>query len=325
MPARKIEQQLEALNGLRSQPSTDAKILALRKALGDRSNVVVSKAAAITGECGLKELIPDLEDAFERFFQKPSETDSQCWAKNALSKALKALEYAESPLFLRGLSHVQMEPVYGGRSDTATTLRGTCALALVQCRDLPRQEILQYLVNALTESAVTVRADAVRALEQMDGADAALLLRLKARAGDSEPEVTGQVLDSVLNLEGERALPFVAEFLDSQNEDVRGEAALALGTSRLPAAIDVLKDIWAKSRDTRPGEPLLRAISASRHEAGLQFLLQLVRNGSEGDARDAVKVLLLHRESPEITRRVREAADAREQPLGGDALNRLLR
>jgi HEAT repeat protein len=325
MPARKIEQHLQALKSLRAEPSTDAKILALRKAFADRSNVVVSKAAAIAGEFGLKELIPDLEKAFERFFQKPVETDSQCWAKNALSKALKDLEYVESPFFLRGLSHVQMEPVYGGRTDTATTLRGICALALVQCRDLPRQEIMQYLVNALTESAATVRADAARALEQMDGADVVLLLRLKARMGDSEPAVTGQVLDSLLDLEGERALPFAAEFLDSQDEDIRAEAALALGTSRLVAALDVLKNAWAKSLGTRSGEPLLQAISASRHDSGLEFLLQLVRNGREGDAHDAVKALLLHRESPEIARRVREAADARDQPLGGDVLNRLLR
>jgi hypothetical protein len=325
MPGRKIEQQLEALKSLRLEPSIGAKILALRKALGDRSNVVVAKAAAITSECGLKELILDLERAFERFFQKPAETDSQCWAKNALSKALKDLEYAESVLFLRGLSHVQMEPVYGGRADTATTLRGTCALALVQCRDLPRQEVMQHLVHALTESAATVRADAVRALEQMNGSDATLLLRLKARAGDSEPAVTGQALDSLLGLEGERALSFAAEFLDSPDEDIRAEAALALGTSRLEAALAVLKNAWAKSRGIRSGEPLLRAISASRDEKGLEFLLELVRNGSERDARDAVSALLLHRESPEIVRRIREAAGARDQPLGSDVLNRLLR
>jgi len=325
MAGRKIEQQLEALKSLRTELSINAKILALRKALADRSNVVVAKAAAITAECGLKELIPDLEKAFERFFQKPVETDSQCWAKSALSKALKDLEYAESPLFLQGLSHVQMEPVYGGRADTATTLRGTCALALVQCLDLPRQETMQYLVNALTESAATVRADAARALEQMNGADAALLLRLKARAGDREPAVTGQALDSLLNLEGERALPFAREFLDSQDEDIRAEAALALGTSRLTAALDVLKKAWTESKDRRSGEPLLRAISASRHEMGLEFLLALVRTGREGDARDAINALRLHRESPEIARRVREAADARDRPRGSDVLNRLLR
>ncbi|HEY7306548.1 MAG TPA: hypothetical protein VH601_20655 [Bryobacteraceae bacterium] len=325
MPARRIEQQLEQLNSLRSEPATDAKILALRKALADRSNVVAAKAATITGEFGFQELIPDLEKAFERFFQRPVETDPQCWAKNAIAKALKDLEHAESPLFLRGLSHVQMEPVYGGRADTATTLRGTCALTLVQCRDLPRQEIMRRLINALTESAATVRADAARALEQMSGADTALLLRLKARAGDNEPAVTGQVLDSLLGLEGDQAVGFVAKFLDLPDEDIREEAALALGTSRLPCAVEVLKDAWIKSRDTGLGEPLLRAISASRDESGFEFLLKLIRDGREEEARGAAKALALHKDSPEIARRVREAAEARNQPFDRDTLNRLLR
>jgi HEAT repeat protein len=325
MPAHRIEQQLEQLNKLRSEPAKDAKIVALGKALADRSNVVAAKAATLTGEFGFKELIPDLETAFERFFQKPIETDPQCWAKNAISKALKDLDHAESALFLRGLRHVQMEPVYGGRADTAATLRGTCALGLVQCRDLPRQEIMRRLVGALTESAATVRADAARALEQTSGADAALLLRLKARAGDSEPEVTGQVLDSLLDLEGDQAVGFVAEFLDSADENIREEAALALGASRLPCVVEVLTDAWTRSRDTRPGEPLLRAISASRHESGFEFLLKLVRGGREREARDAVKALALHKDSPEIARRVQEAVEARDQPFDLDTLNRLLR
>jgi hypothetical protein len=313
MPARKIEEELDRLNAVRSLPPSDTTILALRKALRDRVNLVAAKAATITAGLGLKELLPDLEKAFERFFQNPIQTDPQCWAKNAISKALKDLDYADSALFLRGLQHVQMEPVYGGHADSAAVLRGTCALALVQCRDIPRQEIMQHLIDALTESAATVRADAARALESMGGQDAPLLLRLKVRAGDKEPAVTGQALDSLLTLEGERAVPFVAAFLDSRDEDMQEQAALSLGVSRLPGAIDVLTDAYSKYRNTRSAEPLLRAISASRQESGFEFLLRLIRNGSETEARDAVRALELHRESPEIAKRVQDALESRIQ------------
>jgi HEAT repeat protein len=314
MPVRKIEQELDGLNALRSAPDGETAKLALCKALRDRVNLLAAKAAEITAELGLTELLPDLENAFERFFEKPVQTDPQCWAKNAISKALKDLGYADSPLFLRGLYHVQLEPVYGGQADSAETLRGTCALALVECRDIPRQEIMQHLVNALTENAAIVRAEAARALEAMDGPDAPLLLRLKARVGDKEPGVSGQVFDSLLALEAERGIPFVAEFLDLHDEDVQEQAALSLGVSRLPDAVNVLKDAYSKYRNSRFAEPLLRAISASRQEPGFAFLLQLIRTGRENESQDAIHALAIHKDSPEIAKRVQEAIRTRRRP-----------
>lgn len=311
MPIRKIEQELDQLNALRSGPPSEAKVLALRKALREPVNLLAAKAATIAAEVAMRELVPDLEKAFERFFRDPVRTDPQCWAKNAISKALKDLDYAESPLFLRGLQHVQMEPVYGGQADSAEALRSTCALALVQCRDISRQEIMQHLIGALTERAATVRADAARALEAMDGPDVELLLRLKASIGDKESAVTGQVLDSLLSVGGERAIPFVAGFLESGDEDVQAQAALSLGVSKLAGAVDVLKEAYAKSRNRRSAEPLLRAISVSRQESALEFLLGIIRNGSEREARDAVRALELNRDSPEIARRIGEAIKAR--------------
>ena len=51
-------------------------------------------------------------------------------SKNALSRSLATLEHPDAGVFLRGMRHIQMEPIWGGRSDTAGTLRATCALAL---------------------------------------------------------------------------------------------------------------------------------------------------------------------------------------------------
>ncbi len=145
---RRFEEQLAELEQLRHQPRETALKL-LRKALAQRSNYLVAKAADLVRDLRFAELIPELVTAFDRFFLNPLKTDPQCWAKNAISKALAALEYQEADVYLRGMRHIQLEPVWGGNSDTAATLRATCALALVPCRSLSETELLDYLARTL--------------------------------------------------------------------------------------------------------------------------------------------------------------------------------
>lgn len=306
MAGDRVEQQLAHLSGLRALPPTDAVVAALRKALRDRVNVIVAKAAALSAELQLRALLPDLLQAFARLFDKPLESDPQCWGKNAVTKALKDLGHAESAIFLRGLRHIQMEPVWGGEEDTATTLRGTCALALVQCSDITREESMLHLIDALAEGDPGVRRDAALAIEQMAGHEAVWLLRLKARFAD-KPEVTGQVFESLLRLEGKSSVLFVAGFLDGANEEVAEEAALALGASRLPLALELLKGAWKRSKNRALGPVLLRAISASRLDDAFEFLFSIVREGRQSESADAVRALEIHRDSEDIRRRVEEA------------------
>jgi len=312
MAGRKIEQELEVLNALRAHAVTETTERELRKALSDRVNVIVAKAAAISTELELRPLIPDLVKNFERLFEKATKTDPQCWGKNAISKALKDFDFDESASFVRGLYWVQMEPVWGAEVDTAGTLRGTCALALLQCRDLTRDEKLWHLMRALTDSAANVRADAARALADLGGREAALLLRLKAQMGDGEASVTGEALESLLQVEGEAAVAFVIGFLDAPNTEVREEAALSLGASRLPAAVAALIARWKGHGGRREGgDSLLRGISASRQEAAIAFLLDLIRMGGEQEALAALEALKVHRDSREIVERIRTVVEGR--------------
>ena len=205
-----------------------------------------------------------------------------------------------------------MEPVWGGEADTAATLRGTCALALPACADIARSQILRHLVDALADRALPVRSDAARAIAQMEGDEAILLLRLKARLGDPEPEMSGQVFDYLFQLERDQALPFVADFLQPKLGPVAEEAALALGSSRLPAAAPLLEHSFARQRDPEFRQVLLRALSATRQPPALDFLLNLVRNAREPDALCALEALSLHRDSPDIRRRAEQAASDRE-------------
>ena len=305
----KIEEQLERLEVLREAPIGEA-MSGLRKGLTDRINVVVAKAARIAAVRQIRELIPDLLKAFDVLLIKP-DRDLQCWGKNAIAKALIDMSYSCSDPFLRGSVHVQLEPVWGGRVDTAVTLRGTCVLALVQANDLPRSDVLRQLVAALTDAAHPVRTEAVRALEQMGGEECELLLRLKARMGDAEPQVTGQAIESVLKLEGAPSLPFAASFLKVAQDGVREEAALALGASHVPGALEILQEALPEAHEESFRRAILNGIGTSREQGATEFLFNLLENAPIRDAEGSLEALALHRHTPELASRAKKAVQDR--------------
>lgn len=311
MAHRRIEDEIARLADLCRGGPNDAALAALRKALKDRVNLMVAKAAKLTGELRAADLIPDLAAAFDRLMEKPVERDPQCWGKNAIAAALVALDYREPEPFLRGARHIQMEPVWNGEADTAEILRGVCLLALPSCQGIAREEILRCLVDALAEDASTVRQEAVRAIAQMAGPEAPLLLRLKARAGDEETAVLGQVFDSLVQLEGAEALPFLSNFLHAKEGETCEEAALALGASRLPAAVALLRAALDQARGQEWREVLLRALSASRQPEAIELLLDLLRRGRPADRAAALAALELHRETPAIWELVEQANEGK--------------
>lgn len=313
MPERKIEGQLEKLAALRAKPKADETMEALRTALRDRVNLVVAKAAQIIGELQLRQLTPDLISAFGRLFMNSAKSDAQCWGKNAIAKALKDLDYDESAPFLRGMQHIQMEPVWGTTVDTAPTLRGTSALALLQCSDITRENKIWHVMRLLSDAAAPVRRDAAVCLQQLGGVESALLLRLKARMGDREPPVIGQVLESILAIEGEAALPFAVEFLHSDDQEIREEAALALGASRLAGSVPQLADAWQRARDTMERAAILRAMAASRQKAAIEFILGVLRDAREREAIGALEALETYSHSSDVGARILEVVETRQE------------
>lgn len=311
MAKRRIEEELEALAALRRSEPPEVACAALARALNDKVNVIVAKAASVAGDLQLSSLVPEMIAAYGRLFKDPVKSDPQCWGKTALAKALKNLKFAEAGPFLRGVSHVQMEPVWGGEADSAAGLRGTCALALVECTDIPAHQILNSLVDALADSAVPVRQDAVQALAQWSSAEAVLLLRLKARLGDRDPAVTGNIFDALLRLERDSAVPFVGSFLNDSDETVQEEAALALGSSTLEKAIVLLWTRWENRRATEPLEIWIRAFGASRLRSAFERLLEIVRSGRPKEAAAALSALQSRRLSGQMWNEIRSAVASR--------------
>src|SRR3954447_1215379 len=156
-----IEQALERLAALRTE--SDAAVVAaeLRKALKDRSNLVVAKAAKIAGELRVAEVIPQVVAAFERLMANPAKLDKRCAATFEIASTLHALDYTEPEVYLRGIRHVQKEASFGPPVDEAAKVRAQCALGLVRTR---HREALTEVTELLADKEAHARVGAIRAL-----------------------------------------------------------------------------------------------------------------------------------------------------------------
>jgi HEAT repeat protein len=307
MAHRGFDEQMAALEALRGSELDADAVALVKKSLANRSNFLVAKAARLAEDAGLSDLLPDMMTAYDRFFINAEKSDPQCWAKNALSRALAKLECRDKDVFLRGLRHHQMEPTWGGRSDSAGTLRATCAHALVACNGLDNQELLILFVEALVDKDKSVRVEAVRALAQL-GEMAVAVLRLRALIPGEDPEVLGQCFTALLAIERDRAIPFVAGFLEP-GDDPAGEAAFALAEMRNPAALAVLLDRQKGITDEWFGGVLLSAIALTRLPQAIDFLLGMIER-EEREAPAAIEALSRLAAGEELKARLERAVEA---------------
>ena len=317
---RTLDDVFANLNKVREAPHSEESLDALRAALGSQSSFAAAKAAKLAGELELGVLGPDLVAAFDRFLAGGID-DPGCAAKAAIAEALYRLGHdGAMGVFLRGMRHVQMEPVFGGRVDTAVDLRGACAFGLVR---IGYRDILPELADLLADREPPVRISAARALAYRGGADGVPLLRLRVLAGD-QPEVLGECLGALLRLSGGGAVPFAVRFLDDANDEVAEAAALALGASRLEEVFADLRE-WIE-RELKPVRRRagLVALATLRRDAALDYLFGLVEEGPPGTAAQAVEALGVYKGEQALEERLRRAAAGRRERPVKDALRRAL-
>ncbi len=303
MGKQALEKRLESIQALRTAGAGPEVAAQLRKALSDRNNYLVSKAAAVAAELSLIELSTDLVAAFDRFLENGPKSDPHCWAKTAIAKTLKDLGYRRADPYRRGIAHVQLEPVWGGREDSAAALRGTCALALVDT-DLDDLEIVGLLGKLLADGEKSVRIDAARAIAQTGRPEGAMLLRLKALCGDAEPEVMGQCFSAVLSLAGGKAVEFVSRFLRRADEQVVLEAASALAQSREAEAIPAIRGFLAERAEHRLRAAVVLFLGGAVQAEAAELLLELLESESGEVAANAVLALAASRFREEVRARV---------------------
>jgi HEAT repeat protein len=322
--ARKtLEQELARLRALRAEPERAETREALAQALASPRAALLTLAGNVIGEAELSGFAPALRAAFERCLEDAVKRDPGCAAKTSLARALYRLGERAHDVYLRGVRHVQREPVWGGSVDTAVELRGVCALALVRT-DYP--DALIELADLLADPEPTARVGAAQAIAYSERDDVGLpLLRVKARLGDVEPRVTAACFSALLALAPERSLSFVTGFLRDSAESVREAALLALGESRLAAALAPLCTAAESAATAAEREVALTAIALLRSDEAWSYLLALVRDGSSGQARGALDALATYRADGKLRERVLAAVGERGDAGLGEHAERVLR
>jgi hypothetical protein len=319
---RAFDEQMEALEALSGHPLDSDGIVLVKKSLANRSNFLVAKAARLAEDNHLAVLLPDLIAAFRRFFINGEKIDPQCWAKNALSRALQNLECRDKDIFLRGLNYRQMEPTWGGLSDSAGTLRGNCAHALVACEGVANEDLLLLLLDLLADPDKSVRSEAIRAIAQI-GDLAIPVLRLRALIPGEDPEVLSTCFRALLDLDRTAGIPFVSRFLESA-DDTAAEAAFALAETHSPEALEALVGLH-RNPVRRPADPwfagvLLSAITLTRLPQAIDYGIALIER-EDREAHLAIEALGKLASNPELTARLVKAV----QETGSPRLAKTLR
>jgi len=312
-----IDEKLAAIRLLRDQPISPAFTADLRKAIADRSNLLAAAAATIAGDRRLVELAPDLESAYARFAVDPLKDDKLCRAKIAIVQALDKMEHERPDVFQDAARCVQLEPVWGGVEDAAVPLRASALLALAR---LDAPGLLMLLVDGLNDPLTRiskedqerqVRLAAAQALGHQGSEAAGLVLRLKARMGDRDPDVISECLLALLTISTRDHLEFVASFLDPQNESGCEAAALALGKSRTPEALEPLEACWRRATSPALQETILLAVAMLRTPVAVERLMELVQGEAERYALMSLSALKIHRHDARLTERIEGIVAAR--------------
>ena len=315
--ARDLEDRIGAVARLRGAPASDPGRALVRAALSAKAGRLAARGAEVAGAWEEPALVPDLVRAFERFLglseAAAAKADPGCGAKTALVDALGRI--GEEPpegtvperVFLPGAGHVQWESVWGGRVDTAGALRAACGAGLVAW---PHPDALVVLADHLADPQADVRRGrgAQRGATRSGGRRAPAAPAPQAgRRGCARDR---RVRRALLALAPAASLPLVTAFLEAEDDALFGEAALALGESRLSGACDALCAAWQRTFARERRRVLLAALGALRREEALAFLLRRIEEEAPDLACDALEALSAY--GGEATLRVRvQAAVAR--------------
>jgi len=138
-------------------------------------------------------------------------------------------------------------------------------------------------------------------------------LRLKVLVGDEEAEVIGECFTGILSIAPLECLPLVAMYLSGEKEGVRDFAALALGESRNPKAVEYLRTAWdaAGSFGDFP-VVLIRAAALNRTEAAFDWLISIIETSTKAHADAAVEALAVYERNTKLNERVQQALARRK-------------
>jgi len=222
------------------------------------------------------------------------------------------MDHPAAQVYLAGIRHVQNEASFGPPVDAAAALRGICAQGLAR---MSHPDALLECVTLLVDPQPAGRSGAVRAISETGQFAGVLLLRYKAMIGDKDEEVTAECFAGLLRLAPAESLEFVASFLISHSDEIAERAALALGESRLAAALPLLRAAWEASAQATLRRTLLLAMAMVRQDEAVEFLLARLAEDSEKSALDALAALVLYSRDDSVRSRIQEILAKRKNPV----------
>lgn len=310
-----FEEELARLKTIARSGTPEATDVAcLRKTLAGANALLVSKAAEAVSHHKLRNLLPEVVEAFDRFMSKGAKEDKGCVGKTALAETLDALSYEATEPFFRGVRYIQLESVYGGKADTAARLRSVCAVALV--RTGRREDVLIELTTLLMDREPEPRRVAAQNLGFALPSEASeLLLRLKVLAGGDVPDVLGDCFSSLLHLAPQRSMEFVTGYLSDNDPEVAQAAAIALAQSQnRQSALDILIKAFENNFRAEYKESFLAAIALARIPPAIDFLEKVITNEHPILAAAAIRAMAIHRGDEQLKSRARSAVLSRGLP-----------
>jgi HEAT repeat protein len=110
----------------------------------------------------------------------------------------------------------------------------------------------------------------------------------------------------------EECVPLVAARMTDSNDGVRDFAALALGESRHPRALDHLRAAWdSEILNTEFRSVLIRAAALHRSEPAFDWLIHIIEQGTRVQADVAAEALAVYERNTKLLERVQAALASR--------------
>ncbi|MHB8875973.1 MAG: HEAT repeat domain-containing protein [Myxococcaceae bacterium] len=299
-----FDKKLERLRELRRLPAEQA-AKELREFLAAKQPYLVAKAAEAIGELELQGLGAELSGAFERLLAG-DQPDSGCIAIAKVVEALGKLEVHAPEAYLRGLRLVRMEASGPGFIDTAVSVRIECAHALMT---IHHPHALFEVTPLLADPEAAVRAGGAHTIARSPADGAAAVLQLKLLIGDPEPEVLGACMAGLLASAPERFVPVVGDYLDGEDLGLAELAAIALGESHRPDAVEVLVGALERQAPSSLSASILLALALARSDRAQEQLFAVLEGHDERFAEQALTALAVLRHRPGVEERVKAAVE----------------
>jgi HEAT repeat protein len=304
-----VETQLAVLEATAMDAASPEAHARLREAIRTGPGLVAARAAKIVRERALVGFDDDLIGMFRRLLADPVKNDPGCLGKLAALEALDFGSHDDGAVFLEATRTFQPEPAWGPPVDTAGGVRARGVLALAR---LAHPDLSLVAGGLLADRESPVRQAAAEALAANGDRALAGALALRWRLGDDDPLVVLACMTGLLALAPEHALPRLRDALHGADDGARELAALALGPSTRPEALDMLLAHLEAAPRASERAPTLRALGLQRNDRALAVLLEIVETGTLQDAEAAVAGLAARRFDAGV--RERTYAAARENP-----------